>query len=288
MDRGARQATTSMGSQRVRHDWATKPREVNKPLLKCELMVFPCLSKSSNSELEDVNFFLVQSRADITLAWGRSVSESALLRAGQGTESWTESHWECSEEARICPPPAQDLSSLPVWWVEVAAVSGSGLSWVQTTLRVRSFYSVWENMGLIRILGNSRPQFSTRTSQFSLGKDDPRPQWVVHACVCAKLFQMCTTLWDPMDCSWRCSSVHGILQARILEWVAMSSSRRSSWPRGSNPHFLHWQAGSLSPGPPGKPHREPPSNNSGQNRTAPAHAHFWTPKVRQSCFPVSC
>ena len=37
--------------------------------------------------------------------------------------------------------------------------------------------------------------------------------------------QTCTTLCDPMECSPPGSSVHGILQARILEWVAMSSSR---------------------------------------------------------------
>ena len=36
---------------------------------------------------------------------------------------------------------------------------------------------------------------------------------------------------DPMDCSPSGSSVHGILQARILEWVAISFSRASSWPR---------------------------------------------------------
>ena len=39
------------------------------------------------------------------------------------------------------------------------------------------------------------------------------------------------TLWDPMDYSPPGSSVRGILQARILEWVAMSFSRRSSQPR---------------------------------------------------------
>ena len=38
-------------------------------------------------------------------------------------------------------------------------------------------------------------------------------------------------LCDPMDCSPPGSSGHGILQARILEWVAMPSSRGSSWPR---------------------------------------------------------
>ena len=43
--------------------------------------------------------------------------------------------------------------------------------------------------------------------------------------------QSCPTLWDPMDCSLLASSVHGILQARILEWAAMPSSRGSFWPR---------------------------------------------------------
>ena len=44
-------------------------------------------------------------------------------------------------------------------------------------------------------------------------------------CVCVKSLQLCTTLCDPMDCSLPGSSVHGILQAGILEWVAMPSSR---------------------------------------------------------------
>ena len=43
------------------------------------------------------------------------------------------------------------------------------------------------------------------------------------------------TLCDPMDCSLPGSSARGILQARVLEWVAISFSRRSSQPRGSNP-----------------------------------------------------
>ena len=47
----------------------------------------------------------------------------------------------------------------------------------------------------------------------------------------AKLLQLYPTLCDPMDCSPAGSSVHGILQARILEWVAISFSRESSWPR---------------------------------------------------------
>ena len=48
------------------------------------------------------------------------------------------------------------------------------------------------------------------------------------ACVCAKLVQYCLTLCDPMDCSPLDSYVHGVLQARIREWVAISFSRGSS------------------------------------------------------------
>ena len=44
--------------------------------------------------------------------------------------------------------------------------------------------------------------------------------------VCAKLFHFSLTLCDPMDCSPPVFSVHGIFQARILEWVAMPFSRQ--------------------------------------------------------------
>ena len=47
-------------------------------------------------------------------------------------------------------------------------------------------------------------------------------------CVCV---QSCLTLCDPMDYSRPVSSVHGIFQVRILEWVAISSSKGSSWSR---------------------------------------------------------
>ena len=60
--------------------------------------------------------------------------------------------------------------------------------------------------------------------------------------------QLCPTLCDPTDCGSPGSSDHGILQARILEWVAISSSRGSSWPRDQaqdSCHLLHWQADSL-------------------------------------------
>ena len=58
--------------------------------------------------------------------------------------------------------------------------------------------------------------------------------------------KMCPTLCDLLDCSQAGSSLRGISQARILEWVTISFSRGSSWPlEASNPHLLHWQADAL-------------------------------------------
>ena len=53
----------------------------------------------------------------------------------------------------------------------------------------------------------------------------------VCVCVCVLVAQSCPTLWDLMDCGPPGSSVHGILQARTLQWVAISFSKGSSWPR---------------------------------------------------------
>ena len=54
-------------------------------------------------------------------------------------------------------------------------------------------------------------------------------------CVRAKSLQSCPTLCHPMVCSPPGSTVYVILQARILEWFALPSSRASSWPRDQTP-----------------------------------------------------
>ena len=73
------------------------------------------------------------------------------------------------------------------------------------------------------------------------------------AYVLAKSLQSCPTLCDPMDYSPPGISVRGILQARIMEWVAIPSSRGSSQLRDGT-HvlcLLHWRANSLPLAPPG-------------------------------------
>ena len=75
--------------------------------------------------------------------------------------------------------------------------------------------------------------------------------WV--CCCCCSVSKLCLTLCDPTDCSRPGSSVHGISQVRILEWVAISFSRGSCRPRDQNctssvfcigrwvlPQLSHW------------------------------------------------
>ena len=81
------------------------------------------------------------------------------------------------------------------------------------------------------VYSNSRPlsQWCHPTISFSVVPFFSCPQSA--AAAAAKSLQSCLTLCDPMDCSLPGFSVHVILQARTLEWVAMPSSRRFSWPR---------------------------------------------------------
>ena len=65
----------------------------------------------------------------------------------------------------------------------------------------------------------------------------------------SEVAQLCPTLSDPMDCSPPGSSIHGIFQARVLEWGAIAFSRDLSYPRIKLEHpvlcLLHWQEDSL-------------------------------------------
>ena len=86
-------------------------------------------------------------------------------------------------------------------------------------------------------------------------------QCLAHVSVC------CSVMSDslrPDDCSFPGSAVHGIFQARTLEWVAISSSRGSSRPRDGTQtlDLLHWQVDSLPTALPGKP-----NNNNDNDHT---------------------
>ena len=89
-------------------------------------------------------------------------------------------------------------------------------------------------------------------SRFSLITVFPSPSPM---CMRAKSLQSYPTLCDPRDCSPPGSSLHGILQARTLEWVAMPSSRGSSWLRNQTcvSRLSCTAPGFFTPEPQGKP-----------------------------------
>ena len=73
-------------------------------------------------------------------------------------------------------------------------------------------------------------------------------------CFCRHLVaQSRLTLRSPMDGNPPGSSVHGILQARTLDWAAIASSRGIFLTQELNPCLLHWQADSFTTEPPGRP-----------------------------------
>ena len=71
---------------------------------------------------------------------------------------------------------------------------------------------------------------------------------------CCLVTKLCPTVFNPKDCSPPGSTVHAILQARILQWVAISFSRDLPDP-GIESGSLALQADSLRSEPPGKPNK---------------------------------
>ena len=95
----------------------------------------------------------------------------------------------------------------------------------------------------------------------------PKREFWSYFCLITK---SCPTLCDPMDCSPPDSSVQGILQARILDWVTISSSRGSFWPRDWT-HISCMAGWFFITGPPGKPfdHIVPHDYNHPETFTSP-------------------
>ena len=132
---------------------------------------------------------------------------------------------------------------------------GRVLIWVVAWLDLPSLGSLWASQMVLMVknlpanAGNSGDAGYIHIYSFldRIDKEMER-KWKV-------LFtQSCSTLWDPMHCSPPGSSVHRILQARMLEWVAIPFSRGFSQPR-DQPGSPALQAHSLSTKPPGKPRR---------------------------------
>ena len=108
----------------------------------------------------------------------------------------------------------------------IAGSYGSSISWCSL---FKSLYWIGYNITSVLLFSflaakQSMWDFSSLTRDHTC---TPSVEGVC-VCVCVKVTQSFPTLCDSINCSPPASSVHGILQARILEWVAMPSSRGSS------------------------------------------------------------
>ena len=140
-----------------------------------------------------------------------------------------------------CSLPSPSVHGLLQARIRERKSESESCSVVSDSLWPHGLYSPW----------NSPDQNTGVGSRSSLQWIFPTQGWnpaLLHcrilAAAAAKSHQSCLTLRDPMDCSPPGSSVHGIFQARVLEWGAISSrilewaailySRWSSWPRDGN------------------------------------------------------
>ena len=126
-------------------------------------------------------------------------------------------------------------------WVAFAFSRGSSQTrnWTQVSI-VGGFLTSWVTKEGILYFTNPRvlPGFlcrkvlttSTTCATYLLPPLPLCKMCSLPCCCCCLVAKSCLTLCDPMDCSPPGSSIHGILQARVLEWVAISFSRGSSRP----------------------------------------------------------
>ena len=98
----------------------------------------------------------------------------------------------------------------------------------------RNLSKLWETVedrgtwrAAVHGVKNSRTRLSDRTTTKEAW--DSTEGSVCEVCAPAKALRSFLTLWDPAHCGTPGSSVHGLLQARIFQWVAIPSSRGSSW-----------------------------------------------------------
>ena len=143
----------------------------------------------------------------------------------------------------------------PSWACAAQRLPASCLFYTQRCACVHAAFSVRPTFFLPQCVRKSFRYICISTSTNRFIRNIFLDSTYIH---CVRVLSRFSHVWlcDPMDCSPPGSSVHGIFQARMVEWVAMPSSRGSSWPRGwthISSCLLQWQVGSLPLAPPGKP-----------------------------------
>ena len=106
-------------------------------------------------------------------------------------------------------------------------------TWIKDTLKYLKYWNIWEYPSVVPhcqfinykvLLISSKEEEQIKENRKIIWKQSISESE-------SEVTQLCLTLCDPMDCSLPGSSVNGIFHATVLEWVAISFSRGSCWPR---------------------------------------------------------
>ena len=132
-------------------------------------------------------------------------------------------------------PPSVGFSRQEYWsglqYLNIHIIKVSMDRWIKTMQYIygREYYWARKQDAVMTFAATEMDlEMILRSDALHSEKDKHPIMWLM---CCAKLLQSCPTLCNSMDCSPPGSSVYGTLQARILDWVAISSSRGSSWLR---------------------------------------------------------
>ena len=149
------------------------------------------------------------------------------------------------------PLPTPTLATTILFTVSIALpfseCDGVGITY-------RTAFSSWL-LSLSNIHSSSLHVFSWLHSSLLFNAESYSIIWFNHSTVC--VFSRIWLFCDPVDCSPPGSSVHGISQARIPQWVVISFSRGSSWLRNWTWVSCIWQANSLQLSHQGSPNHSP-------------------------------
>ena len=188
---------------------------------------------------------------------GGSGALGCVAGEGPGRDMWVMEKWlcECTLRQHFSGPPAPAVCTGPLLRLcpeeedglvrETPAHTGNSVTSLLSSENQRGLspgplfkvYPCYLTMNPLRMTDSWAlwwikwcPLVGYSTDKTYLPIQRPRDPSVC-VCVCVLIAQWCLTLCDPMDQSPPGSSVHGILQARILEWVAISFYRGSSQSR---------------------------------------------------------
>ena len=140
-------------------------------------------------------------------SWKWKVKVKSLSRVRLLATSWT---------AAYQAPLSMGFSGQEYW---------SGVSLPSPYIHTMDYYSAIKRD---KVLIHAKTWRNLENMMIHLRRQSQRPTYCINPFMCVLVAQACPTLCHLMDCSLPGSSVCGILQARILEWVAISLSRESS------------------------------------------------------------